>query len=141
MKMKRGIVISGFFFIIAVLLAACASNDVQTIYYHSIIITEPDLDSLADGNYVGEYRIKPAKGKMVANPYVKVSVTIKNQLYEDIEVIDPTALRSDNYLESMRIAILENQNLLSLDAVSGATLHPGYTGKAYLKAIEQALIP
>jgi uncharacterized protein with FMN-binding domain len=115
-------------------LAGCASNDALRSYYDSIEATDPDLVSFPDGRYRGEHALKPPMGVFVANNRVEVEVSIADHRYADI-VILTKAVEGWSHLKSLRGLILERQTL-QVDALTGAT---SLTGKAYVKAIENAL--
>ncbi|MBU0954153.1 MAG: hypothetical protein KKI09_01875 [Spirochaetes bacterium] len=124
--------------LIGTVLYGCTTNTDQLAFYNGIVVANPDLSAIADGTYTGSYQIVPAKGKLVAQPYVQVQVQILDHQYVAIKVNAPPALRLNKQLANLGKLIIETQEL-SVDAATGATFAPGYTGKAFLKAVETAL--
>lgn len=122
-------------------LAGCATTTAQLAHFNAIVVSEPDLSAVADGSYTGAYRVKPAKGKFVAQPYVEVLVEVADRRYRAVKVIAPAELRGNQHLASLGSELLAGQSLTALDAVSASTMTLSYTGKAYLKAIETAVSP
>lgn len=95
-------------------------NDIRKIN-----ISSPDLSSLGDGDYHGEYTLTPVN--------VEVMVSIVNNQISNIEI-----LKHFNGLGKQAEAIIPhilNQQNLDVDSVSGATV----SSKCILKAIEDAL--
>lgn len=90
-----------------------------------ISVTMPDLSSVQDGNYIGEYSITPV--------HVKVEVSVSNHRITNI-----TILQHDNGLGSTAESIVNDvvqEQSLDIDAVSGATV----SSKCILKAVENAI--
>lgn len=95
-------------------------NDIRKIN-----ISSPDLSSLGDGDYHGEYTLTPVN--------VEVMVSIVNNQFSNIEI-----LKHFNGLGKQAEAVIPhilNQQNLDVDSVSGATV----SSKCILKAIEDAL--
>lgn len=95
-------------------------NDIRKIN-----ISSPDLSSLGDGDYHGEYTLTPVN--------VEVMVSIVNNQISNIEI-----LKHFNGLGKQAEAIIPhilNQQNLDVDSVSGATV----SSKCILKAVEDAL--
>lgn len=108
------IVFSGF---------VCISSYLNDI--RQINILTPELSSLADGDYKGEYTILPVD--------VEVKVSIENNQSNNIEI-----LKHFNGLGKQAEAVIPlvfNQQNLDVDIVSGATV----SSKCILKAIEKAM--
>lgn len=90
-----------------------------------INIFTPELSSLADGDYKGEYTLTPVE--------VEVMVSIKSNQISDIEI-----LKHFNGLGKQAEAIIPliiDKQSLNVEIVSGATV----SSKCILKAIENAL--
>jgi uncharacterized protein with FMN-binding domain len=90
-----------------------------------------DFRKLKDGDYIGEYA-----GGMYKCRANKVEVVVASGRVTDIKQVvssDPGAKNSD--YSGLYSRVIEAQSL-QVDTVSGATL----TSKAYLKAMEDALI-
>jgi uncharacterized protein with FMN-binding domain len=115
-------------------LSACASDAAKAEYYDSLTVTDPDLGAVADGSYRGVHALTPPLGVFVPNSRVEVEVSVSDHRYQDI-VILTKAVSTWPHLAKMRDLIVEKQSL-QIDALTGAT---SLTGKAYLKAISQAL--
>jgi uncharacterized protein with FMN-binding domain len=97
----------------------------------NIPITAIDFSKLNDGTYIGEY-----EGGMYKWRATKVNVRIDSGTVKNIKLIgssDPGAKNTDQWLLFDRVIKAQS---LQVDAVSGATL----TSKAYLKAVENALV-
>lgn len=92
---------------------------------NNVIISNLELSSIDDGNYVGEYTLSPVK--------VIVQVQIKEHQIHEIQILD-----HQNGLgkkaEKINTRVIEKQTL-KVDSVSGATV----SSKVILKAIEDAL--
>jgi uncharacterized protein with FMN-binding domain len=101
-----------------VLIAACVN-------LKDIVITSPDLHTVADGTYRGDSKVGPVR--------VTLDVTVQDRAMTSIEII-----RHFNGLgkkaEAIVPKIIEAQSL-EVDVVSGAT----GSSKAILKAVENAL--
>lgn len=88
-------------------------------------ILTPELSSLTDGDYKGEYTILPVE--------VEVMVSIKSNLISDIEI-----LKHFNGLGKQAEAIIPlviDKQSLDVEVISGATV----SSKCILKAIENAM--
>lgn len=104
--------------------AVCISSYLDDI--RQINILTPELSSLADGDYKGEYTILPVD--------VEVKVSIENNQISNVEI-----LKHFNGLGKQAEAVIPlvlNQQSLDIDSVSGATV----SSKCILKAIENAMI-
>jgi uncharacterized protein with FMN-binding domain len=86
-----------------------------------------DLSKLADGVYTGEF-----KGYRWSN---QVEVTVKNHQIAGIKIIKDIVFGSGDISKKIFDQIIQKQSL-QIDTVSSATV----TNKAYLKAIENALL-
>jgi len=86
-----------------------------------------DMSSLEDGTYEGKY----TRGRWTN----EVSVTVKDNRITDIEVVKSVLFERPEVTEELLKRVVEKQDT-TVDVVSGATV----TSKAYLKAIEDALI-
>lgn len=101
----------------------CISSYLNDI--RQINILTPELSSLADGDYKGEYTILPVD--------VEVKVSIENNQISNVEI-----LKHFNGLGKQAEAVIPlvlNQQNLDVDIVSGATV----SSKCILKAIENAM--
>lgn len=101
----------------------CISSYLNDI--RQINILTPELSSLADGDYKGEYTILPVD--------VEVKVSIENNQISNVEII-----KHFNGLGKQAEAVIPlvlNQQNLDVDIVSGATV----SSKCILKAIENAM--
>ena len=103
---------------ILVLFASCVNFD-------RIVITSPDLNTVADGTYRGNARVGPVR--------VTLDVTVTDRTITAIEIIRHFNGRGRR-AEVIVPAIIEAQSL-DVDVVSGAT----GSSKAFLKAVEDAL--
>jgi uncharacterized protein with FMN-binding domain len=104
--------------LILVLLSTCVNFD-------SIIITNPDLQSIADGTYQGTSKVGPVR--------VTLDVEIKSRTISTIHLIRHFNGRG-KAAEAIIPQIIEAQSL-DIDVISGAT----GSSKAILKAVEDAL--
>lgn len=97
----------------------------------NVTLDGADFSKLKDGIYNGAY-----EGGMYRWRANEVKVTVSSGKVTDIQQIntkDPAAAKFDNALLYKRV--IDNQSL-QVDTISSATL----TSKAYLKAIEDALL-
>jgi len=85
-----------------------------------------NLSLLSDGTYSGQY-----KAGRWSN---EVNVTVKENKITKIDIVKDVLFSKQEWSQQILNMVLEKQNI-DIDAVSGATV----TGKAYLKAIEDAL--
>lgn len=90
------------------------------------------FDKLQNGTYIGEY-----EGGMYQWRRNKVQVTISEGMVNDIQLIEDKAdpKSKTEYANKLYERIIDAQTL-QVDAICGATL----TSKAYLKAVENALL-
>ena len=114
MKNKMAIM----FLAVLVLCASCVN-------FNRIVITSPDLNTVADGTYRGTSRVGPVR--------VTLDVTVTDREITSIEIIRHFNGRGRR-AEAIVPAIIEAQNL-AVDVISGAT----GSSKAILKAVEDAL--
>ena len=91
-----------------------------------LVIDSVDLNSVEDGVYEGDYN----SGRF-SN---KVSVTVMDHKITDIELDKDITFNKPEVTKEIFDKVIEEQNV-DVDSVSGATV----SGKAYLKAIENAL--
>jgi uncharacterized protein with FMN-binding domain len=102
----------------AILFTACVN-------FKGILITNPDLNKVADGTYRGQSKVGPVR--------VTLDVTVQDKTIKDIDLI-----RHFNGLgkkaEVIIPRVIEAQSL-EVDTISGATA----SSKAILQAIERAL--
>jgi len=131
---KRANIIAALASCFVILLGGCATSKVKQDYYDSLSVEDPDLVRIQNDRYSGEYNLNPPFGVIVAQKHVEVWVVIADHSYKDIIVITKN-LKNNEHLAKMRKLILERQTL-KIDALTGAT---SLTGKAYLKAIANAL--
>ena len=90
-----------------------------------IVVTSPDLHTIADGTYRGNAKVGPVR--------VTLDVTVKDQAMTSIEII-----KHFNGLGKKAEAIVPGiiaAQSLEVDTISGAT----GSSKAILKAVENAL--
>ena len=105
-----------------ILLAACSTA------YLSLTAKMPDLTTMSDGVYRGNYD--------VANTPIKVTLDTTIQSYKIIEIkiiehqCSPVGKKAEKIIDK----IIKQQSL-DVDVVSGATI----SSKAILKAVENAL--
>lgn len=85
-----------------------------------------DISTLDDGTYSGQF-----KNGRWSN---KVSVSVRDQMIQDIELVDDMLVADPKVTQAIFDRVLEKQNT-DVDVVTGATV----TSKAYLKSIENAL--
>ena len=91
-----------------------------------LVIGSIDLNTVEDGVYEGDYN----SGRF-SN---KVSVTVKDHKIADIELDKDITFSKPEVTKEIFGRVIEEQDV-DVDIVSGATV----SGKAYLKAIENAL--
>lgn len=109
-----------FLFIVGKIIIGNMVRNVQ-----NISVSMPDILSVQDGNYIGEYSITPV--------HVKVEVSVSNHRITNI-----TISQHDNGLGSTAESIVNDvvqEQSLDIDAVSGATV----SSKCILKAVENAI--
>ena len=99
-------------------LAACVDLD-------SIVITNPDLQKIADGSYQGNSKVGPVR--------VTVDVAVRNRTITSIDLVKHFNGRG-KAAEAIVPMIIQAQSL-EIDVISGATA----SSKAILKAVEDAL--
>jgi len=116
------------------LLSGCPAFMTESAYYQSLGVLDPNLSLFGDGLYSGEWTLSPPFGVFVAQNHVEVDVTIQDHSYEDI-VVKTESIKNMEHLEKMRQLVIDKQTL-QIDGLTGAT---SLTGKAYLKAIVNAL--
>jgi uncharacterized protein with FMN-binding domain len=104
--------------IVLVFFNACVDVD-------SIVITNPDLQRIADGTYRGNSKVGPVQ--------VTLDVVIKNKTISAIDLIKHFNGRGKP-AEAIVPRIIEAQSL-EVDVISGATV----SSKAIQKAVEDAL--
>ncbi len=92
-----------------------------------IQIVEPNLATIADGNYEGSFSSFPVK--------VVVAVTVKDRRIADIRLLEHVQGKGKD-AEVLLPRIVETQRI-GLDAITGAT----YSSIVIMKAVEQALSP
>lgn len=113
------------------------SAEGRATYLASIPVTTPDLASIADGTYNGSYTLKLPPGGMAAYKSLTVDVSMEGGAMTAITILDPTALASGDFYDTIvagEKGVLTQQSL-DVDAVTGAS----YSSKAFLKAVEDAL--
>ncbi|HRW62841.1 MAG TPA: FMN-binding protein [Bacteroidales bacterium] len=128
MKKKIAIVIVA----LATIMIFTVCKNLITKYHESknLIINDIDFKNFKDGVYIGVYD----EG---LNSWRKneVKVTILDGTVTNIELLTSAENRPKEFNDEIYGRVLKNQSL-QVDVISGATL----TSKAYLKAIENALI-
>lgn len=122
--MKNKIIMLG---IVILLLLSCGHMLLSYSVHKAanMTISDPDLTTLSDGNYLGEYTLLPV--------FVQVQVTIQAHVIKDIQI-----LQHQNGLGTSAEAITDTvitAQSLAVDTVSGATV----SSQCILKAIENAL--
>ena len=130
----KAILAAGALALAAAGLTGCATNAEKETYYASLTVQDPDLSAIVDGSYRGSFALKPPAGIYVANSSVEVEVSVVDHLYRGITVLTKSVAGWPS-LAKLRDLIRERQTL-QVDGLSGAT---SLTGKAYLKAVENAL--
>ena len=103
---------------VPLLLGTCVDLD-------AIVITNPDLQQVADGTYRGESKVGPVR--------VTLDVTVENGTYQSIQLIRHFNGRGKS-AEAIIPTVMSAQSL-EVDVISGAT----GSSKAILKAVENAL--
>lgn len=119
---KWAFILIGAVVLMSILLATKDLSDIKAVELGVI-----ELENLNNGNYQGNY-----KNGRFSN---ELTVEIKDQKITDIQITKPVLNSNEEFVTELRRMVLLEQSL-DVDAVSGAT----YTTKAYLKAIENALI-
>jgi uncharacterized protein with FMN-binding domain len=94
-------------------------------------INAVDFSTLHDGTYTGEY-----EGGMYKWRANKVQVTVASGKVSDIKLVRSSDPGKENTQQNMLYKSVIEAQSLQVDAISGATL----TSKAYLKAVEDALV-
>lgn len=97
----------------------------------NISLEGADFNNLKDGVYIGEY-----EGGMYKWRANEVQVTVSSGKVTDIEQINSSDPGKENTNQSLLYDRVIKDQSLQVDTISGATL----TSKAYLKAVENALI-
>jgi uncharacterized protein with FMN-binding domain len=106
------------FFCAGLLITACVNLD-------EIVISNPDLNQVADGTHRGESKVGPVR--------VTLDVIVQRGVIQNIDLIKHFNGRGEK-AEAIIPRIVEAQSL-EVDVVSGATA----SSKAILKAVETAL--
>jgi uncharacterized protein with FMN-binding domain len=104
------------------LIAGCSTT------YKNLAAKMPDLASIADGVYRGNYDLSGTPVKVI------LDVIVKNQKIIKIEIVKHSSSPIGKKAERITGQIIEHQDL-DVDAISGATA----SSKAILKAVEDAL--
>ncbi len=91
-----------------------------------ITINNPDMKTIMDGSYTGEYEAGPVK--------VKILVSVTNHTITMIKILEHRT-GFGKKAEKLTNIIVEKQSL-NVDVISGATL----SSKVILKAVESALL-
>jgi uncharacterized protein with FMN-binding domain len=98
----------------------------------SITWGEPELSSVADGDYTGESHLVLPVGTAAANAYFKVTVHVGGHRYRSIDVVAPA--EGAGVAKGIAQRVIDAQSVHP-DAVSGATV----TNTAFLTAVDDAL--
>ncbi len=109
---------------------ACVSLSREHQEAQNLEIYNIDFGNLQDGTYRGIY-----EGGMYKWRASEVQVTVFSGNVTAIELLKNTEDRPPEFTNELFKGVIEQQSL-QVDAISGATL----TSKAYLKAVENALI-
>ncbi|MGI6113824.1 MAG: FMN-binding protein [Mahellales bacterium] len=127
--MKRGLKIALVVIIVFVAVVAGGffylTKDLEAM--NTLQVNDIDVSSLEDGTYKGEYN-----GGRWTN---EVNVTVKDHRITGIDVVKDVVFSKPEVTEEIINRVLEKQST-QIDVVSGSTV----TSKAYLKAIEDALV-
>jgi len=97
----------------------------------NISLDGADFNNLKDGVYIGVY-----EGGMYKWRANEVQVTVSSGKVADIEQLNSSDPGKENANQSLLYDRVIKAQSLQIDTISGATL----TSKAYLKAVENALI-
>ena len=129
----------GVLALLGVALVGCVgwSAEGRASYLASIPVTNPDLASIADGTYNGTYTLKLPPGGIAAYKSLSVDVSVQGGAMISIAILNPTALASGSFYDTIVAGeggVIARQSL-DVDAVTGAS----YSSKAFLKAVEDAL--
>ena len=89
-----------------------------------------DFKQLNEGTYIGEY-----EGGMYKWRASEVQVIVSSNKVTDIKLLKHKENKSPEFTDELFNRIIKSQSL-QVDTISGATI----TSKAYLKAVENALI-
>jgi uncharacterized protein with FMN-binding domain len=132
-RRKKGKLIMIILFIVVVILLAMGGAMLFTAGERkegkNLPIETIDFKNLNDGTYIGTY--EGGKYKWRAN---EVQVTISSGKVTDIMILKDK-IKNSPYTDGIYDKIIKDQTL-QVDTVSGATI----TSKAYLKAVEDALM-
>jgi len=94
-------------------------------------INDVDFSTLNNGSFIGEY-----EGGMYKWRANKVQVVVASGRVEEIKLISSSDPGAKNTNQALLFDRVMKAQSLQVDAISGATL----TSKAYLKAVENALV-
>lgn len=97
----------------------------------SLPLNAIDFTNLEDGTYIGQY-----EGGMYKWRTNKVQVIVTDGKVSEITLLETNDLGKENAGAEILYSRVIDAQTLQVDCVSGATL----TGKAYLQAIENALL-
>ena len=110
------------FVILCMLFVTCSTE------YKSLTVTMPDLSSITDGVYTGEYDLEATPVKVTLEVVVQDLRITKINLLKHVR--SPVGKKAEKIIER----VIENQSL-DVDVISGATA----SSKAILQAVENAL--
>jgi uncharacterized protein with FMN-binding domain len=130
--LARGAVTCALCIVVSGALLSCAVNKADLA--RRVDLRNVDLAGVADGTYEGSYTIQPPPPAMAANKSVQVRVTVAGGKYTKIEVLQPPKVGESKGMQTL-ISRVEQSQILSMDAVSSATI----TSTAVLKAIQNAV--
>lgn len=109
----------------------CASLAAEHEEARNVSLDGADFSALKDGTYIGEY-----EGGMYGWRANKVRITIAEGTLVAIELLDSSEADEEDEEPKLLFQRVVEAQSLEVDGITGATL----TTRAYLKAVEQALI-
>jgi len=129
-KMKKKIIIGIVAIATIMIFTVCKNLISKYNESQNVVIENIDFKNFKDGTYIGVY--DEGMNSWRKN---EVKVTILNGIVTNIELLSSAENRPVEFNNEIYGKVLKKQSL-QVDVVSGATL----TSKAYLKAIENALL-
>lgn len=128
---------SGWIIVLIIIAVLCTGGAIGWSYLSkehneakNLPLNGVDFSKLNDGTYIGEY-----EGGMYKWRSCKVQVIVTSGKVTDIKILEHKENQKPEFTGKLYDRVIKSQSL-QVDTISGATL----TSKAYLKAVENALI-
>jgi len=128
--MKKKIILGTVAIATIMIFTVCKNLITKYNESQNVVIENIDFKNLKDGTYIGVFN--EGLNSLRKN---EVKVTILDGAVTDIELLSSAENRPTEFNDEIYGRVLKKQSL-QVDVISGATI----TSKAYLKAIENALI-